>query len=367
MSDIDILRHLTAALYEAVLDTNRLPVFLKELAVVVGADASVLAVTSQGTESHRPTSAHHGLSAEGPRALSRVLDPASPGPPEDAESWREALGDPSITDSLTLPAEPLDGQEGFLALLRRDGVFDEPTRGSLERFRPHLPHALRLLREVDVISRRCAAAEHLGDVTGHSLAVVDGDSRLIASNRAFRTLVGVGDGLWVEQGRIRLADLSGGDSLSALIGRARARRRSGHALPVGAFSVSRARSARPLGIVVTPLLGRDGAHDRATVDGDGELLFGLHVSALERTPVPPVEVLRGLFGLTPAEASLLQALVADQRIEDVAEARGVSITTVRTQLAHLFRKTNTSRQSELVRLALLAACSVAYPEASDGA
>jgi DNA-binding CsgD family transcriptional regulator len=41
----------------------------------------------------------------------------------------------------------------------------------------------------------------------------------------------------------------------------------------------------------------------------------------------------------------------DKRIEDHAQARGVSVTTVRTQLAHLFRKTGTNRQSELVRMA----------------
>jgi hypothetical protein len=49
--------------------------------------------------------------------------------------------------------------------------------------------------------------------------------------------------------------------------------------------------------------------------------------------------------------------VAGERLEDVAAARGVKISTVRTQLAALLQKTGTPRQSALVgllsRLALL--------------
>jgi DNA-binding CsgD family transcriptional regulator len=84
------------------------------------------------------------------------------------------------------------------------------------------------------------------------------------------------------------------------------------------------------------------------------LLVVIDVSAQDLQKAPPVRLLQDLFTLTPAEATLLQALMEDKRIEDHALARGVSVTTVRTQLAHLFRKTNTNRQSELVRLAVRA-------------
>jgi DNA-binding CsgD family transcriptional regulator len=80
-------------------------------------------------------------------------------------------------------------------------------------------------------------------------------------------------------------------------------------------------------------------------------LVVIDLSALDLQNPPRPWLLQDLFNLTPAEASLLHALMQDKRIEDHAQARGVSVTTVRTQLAHLFRKTGTNRQSELVRMA----------------
>ena len=45
-------------------------------------------------------------------------------------------------------------------------------------------------------------------------------------------------------------------------------------------------------------------------------------------------------------------LVAGQSVADCAEATGLSPYTVRNQLASVFSKTNTSRQSELVALVI---------------
>jgi len=60
-----------------------------------------------------------------------------------------------------------------------------------------------------------------------------------------------------------------------------------------------------------------------------------------------------IYGLTPAEAALAAALLEGETVESFSERKGVRVTTVRTQLASLFQKTDTNRQSNLV--ALLAA------------
>ena len=61
-----------------------------------------------------------------------------------------------------------------------------------------------------------------------------------------------------------------------------------------------------------------------------------------------------IFDLTPREAELAIALVSGQTVSESAAARNLSVTTVRTQLAHLFRKTGTSRQCELVSVLMSA-------------
>jgi DNA-binding CsgD family transcriptional regulator len=59
-----------------------------------------------------------------------------------------------------------------------------------------------------------------------------------------------------------------------------------------------------------------------------------------------------VWGLTPAQARLLQALVDNNfALRDAADRLGITYTTVRTQLASVFAKTGTCRQPELMRLA----------------
>lgn len=60
--------------------------------------------------------------------------------------------------------------------------------------------------------------------------------------------------------------------------------------------------------------------------------------------------LRQLYALTPSEARLAERLMAGDTPERAAEALGVTVATVRTYLASIFRKTETNRQAELVRL-----------------
>jgi len=60
--------------------------------------------------------------------------------------------------------------------------------------------------------------------------------------------------------------------------------------------------------------------------------------------------LASLFGLTQAEAAVAGELLAGFELREIAERSGRSFNTVRTHLARLLAKTDTRRQSDLVRL-----------------
>jgi DNA-binding CsgD family transcriptional regulator len=57
-----------------------------------------------------------------------------------------------------------------------------------------------------------------------------------------------------------------------------------------------------------------------------------------------------MFGLTPAEERLAVQITRGDTPADIARETGVSIATVRSQLAAVFAKTQTGRQAELVAL-----------------
>ena len=61
-------------------------------------------------------------------------------------------------------------------------------------------------------------------------------------------------------------------------------------------------------------------------------------------------LLRGAFGLTPAEARLARALALGRSLAEIAAAHGTTEGTTRIQLRAIFAKTGTRRQAELVAL-----------------
>ena len=61
-----------------------------------------------------------------------------------------------------------------------------------------------------------------------------------------------------------------------------------------------------------------------------------------------------VYGFTASERKLAEALLNNDTLDSYAERTAISRSTLRSHLAHLFKKTGTNRQSELVRLLMLA-------------
>jgi DNA-binding CsgD family transcriptional regulator len=64
------------------------------------------------------------------------------------------------------------------------------------------------------------------------------------------------------------------------------------------------------------------------------------------------ELLARTFNLTPSEIRVLLAVVEFTGVSEVAQSLGIAETTVKTHLKRIFAKTGTSRQADLVKLAV---------------
>jgi DNA-binding CsgD family transcriptional regulator len=72
----------------------------------------------------------------------------------------------------------------------------------------------------------------------------------------------------------------------------------------------------------------------------------------EQDVEPPKTLMRRLFGLTNAEAEVALRVVRGDGLKPISEELTLSTTTIKTHLHHIFDKTDTHRQAELVRLLL---------------
>jgi DNA-binding CsgD family transcriptional regulator len=80
----------------------------------------------------------------------------------------------------------------------------------------------------------------------------------------------------------------------------------------------------------------------------------------------PAALIQPTFGLSPAEARLVSALVAGRTLAEIADDTALSRNTLRNQLAAVFAKTGTSRQTELVAVVVRALGAMAGPARRGG-
>jgi DNA-binding CsgD family transcriptional regulator/PAS domain-containing protein len=93
--------------------------------------------------------------------------------------------------------------------------------------------------------------------------------------------------------------------------------------------------------------------------GDNPAVYAIFVQNPMAPPPNPGEGFAKLYGLTQAESRTLMALSMGQGPQDAAEVLGVSITTIRSHLQHIFTKTSTSGQSDLMQLMMRSAAPIA--------
>ena len=71
-------------------------------------------------------------------------------------------------------------------------------------------------------------------------------------------------------------------------------------------------------------------------------------SAPSKSALPDASFIMAADSLTPAEARVALSIAQGRTLKQTAQEIGVEVTGGRTQLDHVFRKTATSKQSELV-------------------
>jgi DNA-binding CsgD family transcriptional regulator len=154
----------------------------------------------------------------------------------------------------------------------------------------------------------------------------------------------MGPGIGVRVGMLTAGDGDCDAALQKLIASVIARGPLHRAAPIGAVAIARP-GARPLVVHGAPLA-------RSAQDLFQQARAVLMIDDPEAQLAPQALVLRRLFGLTGAEATVATAVASGRKAEKIAQMRGVSLGTLRNQLKTIYAKTGTRHQAELVALLL---------------
>ncbi|HKU98721.1 MAG TPA: hypothetical protein VJR58_25740 [Vineibacter sp.] len=174
--------------------------------------------------------------------------------------------------------------------------------------------------------------------------LVNGAGHNLLINATAETLVCAGDGLRVVNRRLCAADANANKALQQAIHRAIAH--DHRQAPVAADIAVPRVGRHPLLLSIAPLDGRGNPACAAVmvVAMDPEARGLAWLDGIVRA-----------YGLTAAESRLLGAIVDGEGVGAAAARLGIARTTAKTHLQHIFAKTFTSRQAELIRLVAYAA------------
>jgi DNA-binding CsgD family transcriptional regulator len=238
----------------------------------------------------------------------------------------------------------------FFGRPKRAGAYDVDAVAVLKVLQPHLARAMQVGLRLATDMARGRALDAF-DRRSEGVLLVDGKCGVLWANQAAEGLITAGDRL-SSMGRAlachradetcKLRQLVAGCSAGLLDG-------------AGGMLAVHGHSGRPLSVLVAPMRGE---HPFVIEPVAAAILF---VTDPDRVARAPRSHLRELYGLTEGEARTAEALLDADRLADVAQKLGVTLATVRTLLQRVFEKTDTHRQSELVRLMLAHGNSIGSP------
>jgi DNA-binding CsgD family transcriptional regulator len=226
----------------------------------------------------------------------------------------------------------------------RQGFVDDEMRRRFALLVPHIRRAILVGKVIDLKTIEAAALADSLDTLNAGMFLVDATGRIAHANLSGHMMVSEARVVCAPGGKLRAIDpqthqalldsFTAAGSGDAVLGR------KGIAVPLSARDGDR--------YVAHVLPLTCGSRRKAGVSYAAVATVFINKAALD-LPSPPEAVSRA-FQLTPTELRVLFAIIEVGTAPEVADVLGISEGTVKWHLRHLFEKTGTHRQADLVKL-----------------
>jgi DNA-binding CsgD family transcriptional regulator/PAS domain-containing protein len=264
----------------------------------------------------------------------------------DPEQWPRTMA--KVTAFIGAQPAALLAAPGAADVLSWCGALSlaEPAqRQRLQLLAPHLVRAAEVMHRLRDAKARATGALGALEGVGCGVVILGERGDVSFTNPAARRIFADDDGIKL-RGRLFAADPRAQRALEAAIADCLRPHPEPHDCSRG-LRVPR-RSKRPDYVVqVTSLATRTDL--RASGEPGAAIVF---ISDPDWELSLDEALLRRTYALTPAEARLAQLLLNGHTLASAARRLKIGQTTAKTQLQHIFRKTGTHRQAELVKLLL---------------
>ena len=361
--DQQFLSELIGGLYDTTLDGAMWPGLLQRLADFIGGSAASIysksAATGDvfhqiGTDPHYeqmyfskyvrldPSTTGHLLADVGQMVSLKDIMPY--GEYVETRLHREWARPQDLVDCLSTPLDKSTDSAALFGVFRHrdNGMVDDETRRRASLVIPHVRRAVLIGNMLETSATGTTAFIEALNGLAAAVFLVDKCSRIVFANTSGLAMLDDGKILSVSKDELTAVDL--GSELSEAVASA-----AGGDAALGMRGVAiRLRAAQQSSWVAHVLPLTSGARQQTGESFAAVAAVFVHKTSIEARS--SMESIAKLYRLTPGEMRVLSAVSDVGGVAEVADAIGISKATVKTHLQHLFGKTGTNRQTELVKL-----------------
>lgn len=260
--------------------------------------------------------------------------------------YKEWVAPQGLVDSIFCTLDTSATSYAFIAVTRheRHGLVDEKTRRRMELLGPHFRRAIAIGKLIDLHKVEAAVLADSLDCLAAAMFLIEAGGRIVHANAAARAMLEEKSVIRSVGGKFTAADREANRALADIFMNA-----AGGDAAIGTKGIAvQLPSADGTRYVADVLPLTSGRRRSAVAAYSAVAVVFVRKVALELPR--QIDTIARTFNLTPAEMRVLMMIVEIGGVPQIAPVLGVSETTVKTHLQHIFAKTGTSRQAELVKL-----------------
>ncbi|MES2194011.1 MAG: helix-turn-helix transcriptional regulator [Pseudomonadota bacterium] len=355
------------AVYEAAVVHDAWPIALQRLGVLFG--CSCVSLVDEDRETLRGSAVQWGVDAQSQREYldvwlgrnvfhwhTRVWRQGEVETDRDLMPKHELMRSdyyngfmkPRDMHAILRVATHADDRSLQILALARPRSAPEYDRSDAQRLRPlvgHIQRAASIARHLDESREALIGISDVLEQSLTGIVLLSANGSVIFANRTARSMMADSAGLRLRRDRLSALAPGDDDALARLIAGATGRLKGLQHGRGGAIQVAAGPAAQNYTVVAGPL-------PRRVTTGDKSPAAFVLISHPESGSPRPAWMLRSLYGLSAVEVSMAERLIKGDTPEQAAVALNIKISTARWHLSSLFRKTDTKRQAQLVRLLL---------------
>ena len=260
--------------------------------------------------------------------------------------YKDYLEEASAVDPGRILGVNVTTAAGTMTRLRLHRDLHRPPFGAHEKallaeLVPHLRQAMSLSADVNRTESERQLYEEALNRLHVGTIVLDETGRLFRANSTARAILNRSDGVRLSDGQLHGCYAADSRELRRLLAESQGRPGA-----IFATSLSRPSGARKLGVIVRSIPQIEES------EGKARPAWAVFFRDPDIRASLECDVVRQVFGFTPAETLLSTELVNGRSLDEAAEVIGIRRNTARSHLRSIFVKADVTRQSELLRVLL---------------